>query len=165
MRRNDVVSKRKVENVKHVIGVKRFEILKLKSYSWKPSWIFFNFIDLQSRYRTSSISHPFNFEIPEITVFLRSIEGSWKQIFRVRAHVCVCVRVFLYVSRTLRYACQAWLACMTCMVYVHVWRACLACMLGLRARCEFNSCMACARARVLQTHTRQKYGSFIALVS
>ena len=30
---------------------------------------FFNFIDLQPRYRTSRISHPFNFKIPVITVF------------------------------------------------------------------------------------------------
>ena len=30
----------------------------------------------------------------------------------------------LYV--TLRYACQAWLACEACMVYVHMWRVCVA---------------------------------------
>ena len=60
---------------------------------------FFNFIDLQLRYRTSSISYPFNFKIPVITVFSRDTEGSGKQVFRVRdcvsagARVCVCVCV------------------------------------------------------------------------
>ena len=54
---------------------------------------FFNFIDLQLRYRTSSISHPFNYEILVITVFSRGTEGSGKQVFRVRACISVvCVR-------------------------------------------------------------------------
>ena len=39
---------------------------------------FFNFIDLQPRYRTSSVDHPFNFEIPLITIFSRGTEGSGK---------------------------------------------------------------------------------------
>ena len=38
----------------------------------------FNFIDLQPRYRNSSISYPSNFEIPVIAVFSRSTEGSGK---------------------------------------------------------------------------------------
>ena len=84
MRNNDSVSKRNVEHVKDVIRVAQLEILKSKSYSWKPLRIFFNFIDLQPRYRTSSIGHPFNFDIPVITVFSQGTEGSQKQILRVR---------------------------------------------------------------------------------
>ena len=40
MRRNDAVSKRSVEHVKHVIRVAECEIIKLKSYSSKSRWIF-----------------------------------------------------------------------------------------------------------------------------
>ena len=40
MRRNDAVSKRNVEHVKQVIRVARSEIIKSKSYSSKPRWIF-----------------------------------------------------------------------------------------------------------------------------
>ena len=63
---------------------------------------FFNFIDLQPRYRTSGIGHLFNFKIPVITVFSRGTGGSGKQVFRMRACwsigvcaggcVCVCAR-------------------------------------------------------------------------
>ena len=38
--RHDAVSKIIVEHVKHVIGVAQFVILKSKSYSLKPRWIF-----------------------------------------------------------------------------------------------------------------------------
>ena len=50
-------------------------------------------------------------------------------------------------SRTLRYACQAWHACVACMVYVHVWRVSVTCMLGLHAWREYYLCVAFMRAR------------------
>ena len=88
MRRNDAVSKRNVEHVKHVIWVVKFEILKSKSDSSKPGRMFFYFIDLLPRYRTWS--HPFDFELPVITVFSPwSTAGSATLVFRVR----VCARV------------------------------------------------------------------------
>ena len=55
----------------------------------------FDFIDLEPRYCTSNISHPFNFEIPAFTVFSRGIEGSRKQVYRLRARVCWCVWVWV----------------------------------------------------------------------
>ena len=49
-------------------------------------------------------------------------------------------------TRTLRYAGQAWVACVAYMLYVRVWRKCVACVLSLRAWCEYNSCVACMHA-------------------
>ena len=51
----------------------------------------FNFIDLEPRYCTSSIGHPFNLALPVIIVFSRSTEGSGKKIC-MGAWVCVCAR-------------------------------------------------------------------------
>ena len=52
----------------------------------------FSFINFNPRYCTEStrISHPFNFEIPVITVFSQGIQKKT----RVRACVCVCVRTW-----------------------------------------------------------------------
>ena len=57
---------------------------------------FYNFIHLESSYRTSSIGHLFNFEIPVFTVFSLGTEGFRKQVIRARARVCVCVCVCVY---------------------------------------------------------------------
>ena len=58
------------------------------------------------------IGNPFNFEIPVITVFSRDTQCSRKQVFRVRARVCVrvcvCERVVHHVCaflHELRRAC------------------------------------------------------------
>ena len=62
---------------------------KVKNILFKTPLDFFNFIDLQPRYRNPSIPHPFNFKIPVITEFSRGTEGYRKQLFHVRACVWV----------------------------------------------------------------------------
>ena len=102
--------------------VKQVEILKSKSYSLKPHWIFFNFIDLQPRYHTSSIGHPFNFKRSVITVFLRDTGGSRRQVFRVRAcaRMCACVGECVCVYARVREYVS-----MLCTACVHIWMTCV----------------------------------------
>ena len=83
---------------------------------------FFNFIDLQPRYRTSSIGYPFKFQIPVITVSSRGTEGFWKRVFcalafvRVCGYSCVFVRVFVWMCV---YLCDCLCACLLVCVCSH----------------------------------------------
>ena len=93
MRINDAVSKRDVEHVKYVIRVAQFEILKSKSYSWKP-FGFFQFYRFAAEIRTSSIDNAFNFDIPVITAFSREVQKILENNFFACVLVCVFVCVF-----------------------------------------------------------------------
>ena len=52
---------------------------------------FLNFIDLQPRYHTSSIGHPFNFKTPVITVFCE-VQQVLENKFFARVHARPCTR-------------------------------------------------------------------------
>ena len=81
MRWNDTVSKRNVENMKHVIRVAQFEILKSKSYSWKPRWIF-SISSICSRAIAIQVLATPLILRPVITLFSRGTGCSGKQVFR-----------------------------------------------------------------------------------